>query len=192
MARTTESLKAHSKPLHPLSIGARVFLQNQQGNHSTKWDRSGTVVESPGYDQYRVKVDGSERPTLCNRRFLRAYTPATPSLPQGPTAEPHLTRIGDHAPAQPPPAAVEPITADATTTDPITVDAPTPDDTTPPNRLSLVPTAPTSPAQVLTDYPCHGPPSAPETPAPDQQPCPRRSRQPPKHYEPETGQWIER
>ena len=182
MARTTESLKAHSKPLRPLSIGERVFLQNQQGNHPTKWDRSGTVVESPGYDQYRVKVDGSGRLTLRNRRFLRAYTPATPSLPQGPTAEPHLTRIGDQAPAPPPPAAVEPIP----------VDAPTTDETTPPNRLLPLTTTPASPAQVPTDHSCPGPSSAPETPAPDQQPRPRRVRQPPKHYEPETGQWIER
>ena len=182
MARTTESLKAHSKPLRPLSIGPRVFLQNQQGNHPTKWDRSGTVVESPGYDQYRVKVDGSGRLTLHNRRFLRPYPPATPSLPQGPTAEAHLTRIGDQAPAQPPPAAVEPIT----------IDAPTTDDTNPPDRLSPVPTAPTLLTQVLTDYPCPGPPSAPEIPVPDQHPRPRRSRQPLKHYEPETGQWIER
>ncbi|KAK3749111.1 hypothetical protein QZH41_019407 [Actinostola sp. cb2023] len=39
-------------------------------------------MESPGHDQYRVKVDGSGRLTLRNRRFLRAYTPATPSIQQ--------------------------------------------------------------------------------------------------------------
>ena len=186
MARTTESLQAHSKPLRPLSIGERVFLQNQQGRHPTKWDRSGTVVESTGYDQYRVKVDGSGRLTLRNRRFLRAYMPATPSFPPEPTAVPHLTRFGDQAPASPshppPPVAVEPIT----------VDAPTTDATTPPDSLSPSTTMSTSPAQVLTDHSCPGPPSAPATPAPDQQPRPRRIRQPPKRYEPETGNWIER
>ena len=134
-------------------------------------------------------MDGSGRLTPRNRRFLRAYTPATPSLRQGPTAAQHLTRIGDQAPAQPRPAAVEPLTVDATTTEPITIDAPTTDDTTPLDRLSPVPTAPPSPAQILSGP---GPPFAPETPAPDQQPRPRRSRQPAKHYEPETGQWIER
>jgi len=35
-----------------------------------------------GYDQYWVKVDGSGRLTLRNCRFLCAYTPATPSIPQ--------------------------------------------------------------------------------------------------------------
>ena len=49
---------------------------------SHKWDRSGTVVESTGHDQYRVKVDRSGRLTLRNRRFLRAYRPATPSISQ--------------------------------------------------------------------------------------------------------------
>ena len=82
LTRTTESLTSHSSPLRPLTIGERVFIQNQRGTHPTKWNRSGTVVESPGYDQYRVKVDGSGRLTLRNRRFLCAYTPATPSIPQ--------------------------------------------------------------------------------------------------------------
>ena len=81
ITRTTESLKAHSRPLRPLAIGEKVFIQNQQGTHPNKWDRSGVVVESPGHDQYRVKVHGSGRLTLRNRRFLRAYTPATPSIP---------------------------------------------------------------------------------------------------------------
>ncbi|KAK5887229.1 hypothetical protein CesoFtcFv8_015851 [Champsocephalus esox] len=78
MSRTTESLETHSRPRRPLAFGERVFLQNQQGPSPHKWDRSGIVVESPGHDQYRVKVDGSGRLTLRNRRFLRAYTPATP------------------------------------------------------------------------------------------------------------------
>ena len=67
---TTESLKAHSSPLCPLTLGKRVFLQNQQGQNPTKWDRSGVAVESAGHDQFRVKVDGSGQITLRNRRFL--------------------------------------------------------------------------------------------------------------------------
>ena len=69
IARTTESLKVHTRPLHLLSVGERVFLQNQRNNHPTKWDRSGTIVESMGHDQYRVKVDGSGRLTLSNPLF---------------------------------------------------------------------------------------------------------------------------
>ena len=47
LACTTESLTTHFRPLCPLTIGERVFIQNQRGTHPTKWDRSGTVVESP-------------------------------------------------------------------------------------------------------------------------------------------------
>ena len=87
ITRTMESLKEHSRTLRPLAVGERVFLQNQQGASPTKWDRSGVVVETPGHDLYRVKVDGSGRLTLRNRRFLRAYTAASPSIDQGPRAQ---------------------------------------------------------------------------------------------------------
>ena len=49
-------------------------MQNQNGPHPNKWDRSGIVLESLGYDQYTIKVDGSGRLTKRNRRFLRRYT----------------------------------------------------------------------------------------------------------------------
>ena len=42
-----------------------------------KWDKSGLVVEALNYDQYRIKVDGSGRLTLRNRRFLKVFTPMT-------------------------------------------------------------------------------------------------------------------
>ena len=96
ITRTTKSLNAHSRPL---TLGERVFLQNQQGPNPTKWDRSGVVVESAGHDQYRVKVDGSGRITLRNGRFLRAYTPATPSIhSQQPAASqlPTSTTVAPH------------------------------------------------------------------------------------------------
>ena len=96
IVRTTESLKAHSRPLRPLSVGERVFFQNQRSNHPTKWDRSGTIVESTGHDQYRVKVDGSRRLTLRNRRFLRSYRPATPSISQQLKEAPHPTSSVQH------------------------------------------------------------------------------------------------
>ena len=37
--------------------------------------QSGEVVEVLPFDQYRVKIDGTERSSLCNRKFLRAITP---------------------------------------------------------------------------------------------------------------------
>ena len=108
ITRTTESLRAHSRPLRPLSLGERVFLQNQQGPNPTKWDRSGLVVESAGHDQYRVKVDGSGRITLRNRRFLRSYTPTTPSIrPQQPPAH-QPTSSADQCPHPQPPVPPQP------------------------------------------------------------------------------------
>ena len=46
-------------------------IQNQTGKRPTKWDRSGIVVEVRDFDKYIVKVDGSGRLTLRNRRFLK-------------------------------------------------------------------------------------------------------------------------
>ena len=85
MSRTTESLRAHSRPLRPLVLGEPVFLQNQQGPNPSG-DRSGVVVESLGHDQYRIKVEGLGRLTLRNRHFLHSYTPATPYTRQQPAA----------------------------------------------------------------------------------------------------------
>ena len=58
----------------------RVFVQNQNGPHPTKWDRSGVIVECRDYDQYLVKLDGTGQLTLRNRRFLRKYTLPSPLM----------------------------------------------------------------------------------------------------------------
>ena len=71
--KTTEKLNEHARPLPPLRHGDHVFIQNQSGRFPTKWDKSGTVVETKGNDQYVVKVAGTGRITLRNRRFLRRY-----------------------------------------------------------------------------------------------------------------------
>ena len=49
----------------------QVAIQNQSGRRPTKWDRTGTIVEKRGFDKYVVRVDGSGRPTVRNRRFLK-------------------------------------------------------------------------------------------------------------------------
>lgn len=72
-ARNCESLTRSTRHLPPLSPGNRVFLQNQHGNFPKAWDRSGVIVEVLPHDQYRVRVDGSNRVTLRNRRFLRLF-----------------------------------------------------------------------------------------------------------------------
>ena len=51
--------------LAPLSPRTVVAVQAKR-----KWDRSGVIVESLPHRQYRVKLDGSGRLVLRNRRFL--------------------------------------------------------------------------------------------------------------------------
>ena len=189
IARTTESLRAHSRPLRPLTIGERVFLQNQKGASPIKWDRSGTVVEAPGHDQYRVKVDGSGRLTLRNRRFLRAYTPATPST-KLPLAEPPLpTSSTDQQNS----------TSHLFTTVPLPPPENTPGQTLPCNTPVANPTPIDSLDPPDQGLPSDLPPVAPhipltpilQPPPSSQSTRPRRECRPPKRFEPETGTWIE-
>ena len=69
--RNLETNKS-GRNLKPLAIGKYVVLQNQRGNKPLRWDRSGVVVECKPYDQYVVRVHGSNRLTLRNRKFLRS------------------------------------------------------------------------------------------------------------------------
>ena len=48
-------------------------IQNQSGNDPNKWDKTGVVVEVKQHDQYVIRVDGSGRVTLRNRKFLRKF-----------------------------------------------------------------------------------------------------------------------
>ena len=82
--KMAERLTEHTRRLPPLKVGDKVRIQNQTGPHPTKWDKTGTVIEVRQYDQYIVKVDGSGRATLRNRKFLRKYTPAI--SPRKPTS----------------------------------------------------------------------------------------------------------
>ena len=55
--------------------GDHVRIQNQMGNYPTKWDKTGVIIEVRQYHQYVIRVDGSGRITIRNRKFLRKYTP---------------------------------------------------------------------------------------------------------------------
>ena len=74
--RAREALTEHTKLFPPLSLGSKVLIQNQTGNNPRRWDKTGVIVESRGHDQYLVKVNGSGRTTLRNRKYLRSFTPA--------------------------------------------------------------------------------------------------------------------
>ena len=75
MAKQVEKLQAGTHVLKPLQVGDLVRIQNQTGSHPNKWDKTGTVVQVGQNDQYIVKVDGSWRLTLRNRKFLRKMIP---------------------------------------------------------------------------------------------------------------------
>ena len=70
-----EKWSEHTKPLTPLKVGDRVRIQNQTGPHPNKWDCTGIVIKVWQFHQYLVRVDGSGRQTLRNRKFLRKYIP---------------------------------------------------------------------------------------------------------------------
>ena len=76
--KISERLTEHTRILPPLVVGDCVRIQNQRGHYPTKWDKTGVVIEVRQYDQYVVKVDGSNRVTLRNRKFLRKFTPVIP------------------------------------------------------------------------------------------------------------------
>ena len=73
--RMADTWAEHTKRLPPLAVGDSVRVQNQTGHHPNKCDKTGSVVEVRQHDQYVVKIDGSGRVTLRNRRFLRKFSP---------------------------------------------------------------------------------------------------------------------
>ena len=83
--KTSEKLNEHSRNLENLSVGDHCFVQNQTGNYPKRWDRTGAIVEVNPHDQYTVKIDGSGRLTVRNRRFLRRFQPATMEIQPAPT-----------------------------------------------------------------------------------------------------------
>ena len=75
----------------PLRVGDHVRVQNQVGKEPLRWDKTGIVVEVRQHDQYVIRVDGSGRVTLHNRKFLRKFQLYEPSI-HSPTTVPILSR----------------------------------------------------------------------------------------------------
>ena len=81
--RAHERWSKHTKRLPPLQVEDHVHIQNQIGNFPKRWDKTGTIIEVRQFDQYAIKVNGSGRVTLQNRKFLRKYLPViTPAKPR--------------------------------------------------------------------------------------------------------------
>ena len=184
--RTTESLLKHSRPLRPLLLGEKVFLQNQHGSSPTKWDRSGIVVEALSHDQYRIKVDGSGRLALRNRRFLRAYTPATPII--GQQVIPTPTPVSSVSSPPPIPCPTPPPPASEPPSPPIE-----PPSLPPESKCDKWDDIPPPPVFEEPTLPAVIPPGI-ATPADGQRSPratrPQRERKPPKRYDAASGKWL--
>lgn len=73
--KMSERLSEHTKHLIPLKVGDYVRIQNQTGPYPKKWGKTGVIIEVRQFDQYVIRVDGSGRVTLRNRKFLRKFNP---------------------------------------------------------------------------------------------------------------------
>ena len=60
-----------TKDLEMLEIETPVLIQNQTGINPPKWDKTGGVLENKPHSQVLIRVDGSRRVTLRNRRFVK-------------------------------------------------------------------------------------------------------------------------
>ena len=70
-----ESYNEHTRPLTPLNIGDHVLVQNQTGVNPNRWDKTGIITEVADHDKYVIRMDGTGRCTLRNRRYIRKFTP---------------------------------------------------------------------------------------------------------------------
>ena len=73
--KISERLAEHTRKLPQLCVGDQVRIQNQVGLFPRRWDRTGQIIEVKQFNQYLVRVDGSNRATLRNRKFLRKFIP---------------------------------------------------------------------------------------------------------------------
>ena len=80
--KAVEGWSKHTRKLPPLAVGNHVRIQNQTGPHPTKWDKTGIIIEARQFDQYVMRVDGSGRVTICNRKYLRKYIPVSQQPPR--------------------------------------------------------------------------------------------------------------
>jgi hypothetical protein len=100
--------------LDDLEVGTAVAIQNQTGTNPTKWDKTGIVLENKPNCKVMIKVDGSRRVTMRNRRFVR---PMEPTLRNNTRPEPARRRpapqptIRQELPRKTPPSS-SPVQAD--------------------------------------------------------------------------------
>ena len=75
MGAMVDQMNAKAHELKPLAVGDHVHIQNQSGNHPTRWNKTGEIMQVGEHDKYMIRVHGSRRITVRNRRFLRKFLP---------------------------------------------------------------------------------------------------------------------
>ena len=75
---TKSKYDVQAREKETLVKGDTVLCQNVR---TKKWDRSGVIVKVGDYRQYLVKMDGSGRISLRNRRHLQKLAPTDPNIP---------------------------------------------------------------------------------------------------------------
>ena len=111
--KSIETYDERTKELPELQEEECVAVQNQDGNHPNRWDRTGKIVEKLPYRQYKVKMDGSNRVTLRNRRFLRKINPVCidgniPDVAIPPPRPSSIPQVNQTAPVTNPVARIPP------------------------------------------------------------------------------------
>jgi hypothetical protein len=71
LGKMAEKLEAKAHTLGSLTIGDHVRVQNQAGPKPKIWEKTGVVLENRDRDQVVVRVDGSRRVMLRNRKFCQ-------------------------------------------------------------------------------------------------------------------------
>ena len=93
-ARMADRLSSGSKQLAPLKENDVVAVQDQSDPHKPgKWTRTGVVVEVLGHGAYNVKMDGSNRVSRRNRKFLKRIVPFTPALRDNQVVSPPVSYL---------------------------------------------------------------------------------------------------
>ena len=156
-------------------------------------------------------MDGSGRLTLRNCRFLRAYTPVTPSIEHQPVTLPK-TQSDNIKPLQPPIPLLDSNLPCDSSNPPLQSQERSTPTAEPHDEVKDTHLMTTMEDRMLTgdvpgdqEHPCNSnshripPPTIPETAAsvdvpqrPSPPARPRRDCHPPKYYDAETGKWIAR
>ena len=74
-ANSKRDLTEHTVLLPPLKVDYIILVQNQTSRNKLTWDSSGVVIQVLLFDQYQIRIDGSQKITLRNRKNIRWIVP---------------------------------------------------------------------------------------------------------------------